>query len=78
MMCKYCHKDWGKRYSVMAIDNGFYRFGGMQMDKGCIDVSVGGSIARFPANFCPICGEQLEDKQRVEWDYIGESEVEGE
>ena len=77
-MCKYCHKDWGKRFSLMAFDGGFYKYGGMQIDKGCIDVNVGGSVARFPANFCPICGRELEDNKRVEWEYISESEVQGE
>ena len=77
-MCKYCHTDWGKRFSVTAIDTEFYIYGGMQIDKGCIDVNVGGSIARFPANYCPICGRELEDTLRVEYQYIGESEVQGE
>lgn len=73
-MCKYCHTDWGKRHTVMSVEKDFYQYGGMQVDKGCIDVNVGGSVARYPVNFCPICGRELEDKQRVEWDYIGECE----
>jgi hypothetical protein len=73
-MCVYCHKDWGKRHSVMAVENGIYSYGGMQMSEGCIDVNVSGFIAKFPANFCPICGRELEEKQRVEWEYISEEE----
>ena len=73
-MCKYCHKDWGERFTVLAVEAAFYRYGGIQIGNGCIDVNVGGLVARFPANFCPICGRELEEKQRVEWDYISESE----
>lgn len=73
-MCKYCHTDWSERHTVMAVEKDFYQYGGMQVKKGCIDVNVGGSVAKFPANFCPICGRELEDKQRVEWEYIGEEQ----
>lgn len=65
-MCKFCHNDWNKRHSVQAKpDNVFSSYGGLQIENGCITVNVGGSVARFPVNYCPICGRKLEDESRV-------------
>ncbi len=65
-MCKFCHNDWNKRHSIQAkSDNVFSSYGGMQVENGCITVNVGGSVARFPVNCCPICGRQLEKSPRI-------------
>lgn len=65
-MCKFCHEDWNQRHTVQAKTDGvFSSYGGMQVENGCISVNVGGSVARFPINCCPICGRQLEDTPRI-------------
>lgn len=65
-MCKFCHEDWGQRFTVQAKTDGvFSSYGGMQVENGCISVNVGGSVARFPVNCCPVCGRQLEDTPRI-------------
>lgn len=65
-MCKYCHEDWNQRHTVQAkTDNVFSSCGGMQVENGCITVNVGGSVARFPVNSCPICGRKLEETSRI-------------
>lgn len=65
-MCKFCHEDWNQRHTVQAKTDGvFSSYGGMQVENGCISVNVGGSVARFPVNRCPICGRKLEEKPRI-------------
>ena len=65
-MCKFCHEDWNQRHTVQAKTDGvFSSYGGMQVENGCISVNVGGSVARFPVNCCPICGRQLEENPRI-------------
>lgn len=77
MMCKYCHEDWNQRHTVLANGNGiFSSCGGLQVEEGCVTVNVSGSVARFPINYCPICGRQLEEKPRIpESEYQLEEEI---
>jgi hypothetical protein len=65
-MCKYCHEDWNQRHTILAKTNGvFSSNGGLQIEDGCITVNVSGSVARFPVNYCPVCGRKLEDASRI-------------
>jgi hypothetical protein len=65
-MCKFCNEDWNQRHTVQAKTDGvFSSYGGMQVENGCISVNVSGSVARFPVNYCPVCGRKLENTSRI-------------
>lgn len=66
--CKYCVDDWGQRFSVCnnKYDSPFSSIGGFQVDRGRLLVNVGGLVASFPVNYCPVCGRQLENEFRIE------------